>query len=104
MGAAKALGITSGTGNNKFEPKSNITRQDMMVQVYKAMKIADIPLIEADVSELSKFTDSSKISNYAKEAIATLVKNGYISGYDNKINPKGLTTRTEIAAVLSKLL
>jgi uncharacterized lipoprotein YddW (UPF0748 family) len=101
---AKALGITSGTGNNKFEPKSNITRQDMMVQVYKATKIANIPLIEADISELSKFTDSSQISNYAKEAIATLVKNGYISGSNNKINPKGLTTRAEIAAVLSKLL
>ncbi len=104
VGAAKALGITSGTGNNKFEPKSNLTRQDMMVQVYKAMKIAEIPLIEADVSELSKFTDSSQISNYAKEAIATLVKNGYISGSGNKINPKGLTTRAEIAAVLSKLI
>lgn len=104
IGTAKALGITSGTGNNKFEPKSNITRQDMMVQVYKAMKIAGIQLVEADTSELNKFTDSSQISNYAKEAIASLTKKGYISGSGNKINPKGLTTRAEISAVLSKLL
>lgn len=104
IGTARALEITSGTGNNKFEPKSNITRQDMMVQVYKAMKTAGIPLIEADVSELNKFSDSSQISNYAVEAIATLTKNGFVSGSGNKINPKGFTTRAEIATVLSKLL
>lgn len=104
IATAKALGITSGTGNNKFEPKSNITRQDMMVLVYKAMIAAGIQQDSADVSELNKFSDSSQISNYAKEAIATLVKNGYISGYANKINPHGLTTRAEIAAVLAKLI
>ncbi|PYG90321.1 uncharacterized lipoprotein YddW (UPF0748 family) [Ruminiclostridium sufflavum DSM 19573] len=104
VGTAKALGITDGTGNNKFEPKSNITRQDMIVQVYKALKIAEIPLAGADMSELAKYSDSSQISDYAKEAAAVLTKNGYISGSGNRINPRGYTTRAEIAAILSKLL
>jgi len=75
-----------------------------MVQVYKALKIAGISLEAADVSELNKYSDASEISNYAKEAIASLTKNGYVSGSRNKINPKGLTTRAEIAAILAKLV
>ncbi len=104
IGTAKALGITSGTGQGSFQPKSYISRQDMMVQVYKALKIAGVPLETANVSELNKYSDAAQISDYAKEAIASLTKNGYVSGSENKINPKGLTTRAEIAAVLAKLI
>jgi len=104
IGTAKALGITSGTGPNSFEPKSNISRQDMMVQVYKALKLSGVPLEVADVSELDKYSDAMQISVYAREAIANLTKNGYVSGSGLKINPKGLTTRAEIAAILAKLV
>ena len=104
IGAAKALGITSGTGRNIFSPKSNISRQDMMVQVYKALKIAGIQLEAADISELNKYSDAAQISDYAKEAIACLTKSGLVSGSGNTINPKGLTTRAEIAAILAKLV
>ena len=104
IGTAKALLITSGISQNSFEPKSNISRQDMMVLVYKSLKTAGIPLVFADTSELNKYSDATQISDYAKEAIASLTKNGYVSGSGNKINPKGLTTRAEIAAILSKLL
>jgi hypothetical protein len=104
IGTAKVLGITSGIGQDSFQPKSNISRQDMIVQVYKALKITGIPLDASDVSELNKYSDASQISNYAKEAIASLTKNGYISGSGLKINPKGLTTRAEIAAILAKLV
>lgn len=103
-GTAKALNITSGTGGNKFSPKSNISRQDMMVQVYNAIITAGIPLEPANRSELAKYTDAALISNYAETALAVLIKNGYVSGSGNKINPRSLTTRAEIAAILAKLV
>ena len=40
VGIAKKLGITSGVGNNKFNPREKITRQDMMVLTTNALKIA----------------------------------------------------------------
>lgn len=104
IGVCKALGITTGTGNNLFLPKSYISRQDMMVQVYKAMKVSGKTFIEADSTELNKFNDAEIVSGYAKQAVATLVKNGYVSGSNNQISPRSLTTRAEIAAILSKLL
>ena len=103
IGTAKALGITSGTGNDLFSPKSGITRQDMLVQVYKALKTAGITMETANVSELDKFLDSNQVSNYAREALAVMVKNGYVSGSGSKLNPKSLATRAEIAVVLSKI-
>lgn len=103
IGAAKYLGITSGTGNGKFEPKANISRQDMLVQVYKGIQAAGIYLTPAAVSELDKFTDASQISSYAREALAVMVKNGIVSGSGSKLNPRAMATRAEIAVVLSKL-
>jgi hypothetical protein len=52
IGIAKALCITTGTGNDKFEPQNHISRQDMMVLVYRALKIANYPLTAADGSEM----------------------------------------------------
>ncbi len=79
IGTVRALGITSGTGNGNFDPKSGITRQDLLVQVYKVARAAGIPLQSADKSELSGFSDSSQISSYAAEAMAAMVRNGIIS-------------------------
>ncbi|OPX44021.1 endo-1,4-beta-xylanase A precursor [Ruminiclostridium hungatei] len=103
IGAAKSLGITAGTGNGKFEPKANISRQDMLVQVYKGVQAAGISLAPASGSELGKFTDASQVSSYAREALAVMVKNGIVSGSGSKLNPRVMATRAEIAVVLSKL-
>ncbi len=40
VGVAKALGIATGVGNNRFNPKAHITRQDMMVLAQRALSRA----------------------------------------------------------------
>lgn len=104
IGTAKALGITSGTGNGFFDPKATVSRQDMLVQVYKAAITAGIPLAAADTDQLDRFADSSLISGYAREALEVMVKNGIVSGSGTKLNPRAMATRAEIAVILSKLL
>lgn len=103
IGVAKKLGITSGVGNNHFSPDSKISRQDMIalteraLRMYKDIKAAD------ETSELDKFTDKSLISDYALNSVATLVNEGLIEGSNNKINPRGNTTRAEAAVFLYKI-
>lgn len=88
VGIAKKLGITSGTGGNCFSPNAQITRQDMMVLVENALKMEKKISITGTVADLNSFTDVSKISAYAVEGAATLVKEGIIHGTDsNMINP-----------------
>ncbi|MDF2473935.1 MAG: multidomain protein with s-layer y region, glug motif, ig motif, i-set domain, pkd domain, partial [Anaerocolumna sp.] len=103
IGIAKKLGITTGTGNNKFDPDASITRQDMMVltartmQKFKALKAAD------DITVLGKFSDKGDIANYAAISLATLVKENLITGSGDRINPHAYTTRAEAAVFLYRI-
>ncbi len=103
VATAKKLGITNGTGNNKFNPKAGITRQDMIVLAERALKIAKGYEGKGKVSDLNRFRDSSEISKYAAQSIADFVQEGLISGTGNSINPKKNTTRAEAAVVLYKI-
>lgn len=103
VGIAKALGITTGNGQNKFNPKESITRQDMIVLTKRALKTANKLTEIAETSQLESFNDKTQIANYAKESIAVLVKEGLIKGSNNMINPKGNTTRAEAAVLLYRI-
>ena len=52
---------------------------------------------------LSKYTGNAAISSYAKTSAAMLVKSGIIIGNGNIINPKGYTTREEMAVVVYRI-
>jgi hypothetical protein len=97
---AKALGITTGEGNNKFGPDSSITRQDMMAMTERALKLLKKVDQQGAASVLDKFTDKKNIASYATNSVATIVKEGLIVGSNNKINPTGNTTRAEAAVFL----
>lgn len=100
---AKALGLATGAGNNHFYPESEISRQDMIVLIDRALKIAGKAPSQGDKSDLDSFADVEKISGYALESIASLVREGIISGTGSGIDPKGTTTRAQAAVVLYNL-
>jgi len=104
LGVAKKLGITTGVGNNKFNPKEEIVRQDMMVLLAKAMKIVGKNSeIGTDVN-INGFNDVAEVSNYAVEGIATLINEGIIQGSGNMIDPQGKATRAETAVMMYRVL
>lgn len=103
VGIAKALGLTTGVGDNKFNPEASITRQDMFVLAYRILQMQNAGLIDADESAINTFDDYSKIADYAKEGLSSLVKNDLVKGSDNKINPVGNATRAETAVFIYRL-
>lgn len=103
LGIAKALGLTNGMGNNKFNPEASITRQDMFVLAYRVLQMQKAALENADEGAISTFDDFSKIADYAKEALSVLVKNELVKGNDNSINPFGNATRAETAVFIYRL-
>ncbi|MEK3885144.1 S-layer homology domain-containing protein [Paenibacillus sp. PL2-23] len=100
IGTARSLGITEGKGDNLFDPEAFITRQEMMTLVFKGMKAANKGLISGTASELESYADYETIASYAKESIATLTKNGIVSGNGTDINPLGYATRAESAVLI----
>lgn len=103
VGIAKELGITAGTGNNMFDPKAPITRQDMMILVTKALKVAGKPDLKGTMNDIKSYSDASKVSSYAVESVAGLVKAGIVSGYGSMIDPSGKTARAQAASIIYKL-
>lgn len=84
---------------DKFNPNSNITRQDVMVMTARAFKIT-----AADKSVVEKFSDYTQISDYAFDAVAGFVENGYTNGYeDGTIKPLQSITRAECVKLLDAL-
>ncbi|NBD25692.1 S-layer homology domain-containing protein [Paenibacillus glycinis] len=95
---AKAAGLVNGSSDNKFNPKSQITRQEMMALMDRAFTIAGKPLSEK--ASLSAFGDAKQVSAYATDSTAKLVAAGIISGSNGKIRPLDNLKRDEAAKVL----
>jgi endo-1,4-beta-xylanase len=100
---AKKLGITNGTGDNRFMPDSQLTRQDMMVMVTKAMYAAGRKPAAASASDISGYSDAAQVRSYAVQSVASLVKEGIIKGTGNRLMPSGTTTRAEAAVIMYSL-
>lgn len=103
IGVAKELGIVKGMGE-LFVPEGNITRQDMMVIMLKALEVKGITYEQDGNDYLARYSDNNQISDYAKDAVAFLTKLGVVQGSEGKLNPKQLATRAEIAVILQNIL
>jgi hypothetical protein len=103
IAVAKALGITTGEGGNKFGPDSGITRQDMMTMTERALRLLKKIDKQSQTSILDRFTDKNSISSYAVNGVAAIVNEGLILGSNNRINPAGNATRAEAAVFLYRI-
>ncbi len=102
--AARSLGIIAGTGGNLFAPERAITRQEMCVMLYNALKVLDEVPEETTGKTLADFSDASSAASWAQEALNALIGGGVVKGSGTKIAPAAATTRAEIAQVLYNLL
>ncbi|WP_050794239.1 type I pullulanase [Paenibacillus curdlanolyticus] len=103
VAVARKLGIATGIGNNQFDPDGEISRQEMMTMVTRAMHAANKELATGTDAELTPFADKDSIAAYAVQSAATLVKNGIVTGDGLKINPLGHTTRAEAAVLIYRI-
>jgi hypothetical protein len=103
IGIAKQLGITTGIGNNLFNPEANITRQDIMTLTARVLNTVKKLKVQGSAKDLNIFRDKNDVSNYAIESAATLVKEGLIVGNANRLKPKTMMTRAEAAVLLYRI-
>lgn len=95
-------GLVNGVDATTFAPDAEITRQEMMTMIARALKATGATLPDPD--DLSSYADANEISSWALSSVRTLVASGIISGDNGKLNPKATCTRSEAAAVFSRLL
>lgn len=89
-------GIVSGRGDGTFGPDDSITREQLVLMLYR---MEGSPTAQGD---LSAFSDAGQVSSYAADAMAWAVETGLISGSDGVLDPQGLATRTQVAVILMR--
>ncbi|TNJ65127.1 hypothetical protein FE784_17240, partial [Paenibacillus hemerocallicola] len=100
--------LISGFEDGRFRPNDNITREQAMTIVAKAMAITGLKAKlapKAAEDSLSAYTDAATISEWAKNGIADSVAAGIVSGREGaELAPEAFITRAEVAAIIQRLL
>lgn len=91
---AAGKGVVADTGDAAVVPEADLTREQIALMLYNYM---GKPEAKGDVTA---FTDASKVSAWAADAMAWAVGEGVLKGSDNALNPTGTATRAETAQIL----
>ncbi|MBQ2741543.1 MAG: S-layer homology domain-containing protein, partial [Oscillospiraceae bacterium] len=102
LAIARNTGLVGGVGDNKFAPRDNIKRCDMMLMVYRVIKDTEA-FVGADIIRPDN-ADFNSVPDYAKEAVSALIGAGLVNGKNNLIAPLDNTTRAEVAVLLQRVL
>ena len=94
--------ILKGYSAEKFGPKDNITRQQLVTILYRYAVLKGYDT-EAR-AELDGFEDADRVSKYAEDAMKWAVAEKLIEGSAGKLNPRDEAKRSEVAAVISRFL
>ncbi|MBU5437888.1 S-layer homology domain-containing protein [Tissierella sp. MSJ-40] len=92
INAAYKAGIVEGN-ENKFNPKDNITREQMAAIIVRAL---DLKYVKPNII----IKDIDKVSDWAKKDVETVVVLGLMTGDNGKFDPKSFATR-EMATVVA---
>lgn len=80
---AYAAGIVNGTSATTFSPDSKLTREQLATMLWRAADYIQQQTGEQVLTaggSLTSYTDASRVSNYAAEAVATLANYGIMKG------------------------
>ncbi len=98
--AAKS-NIVSGISDKYFGSDEPITREQMATILYRYLIVKNTDV--SDKGDISSYSDSQSVSEYAKTALSWAVGAGIMNGRDNNtLCPKASATRAETAAMLMR--
>ena len=89
--------VVNGYSAEKFGPNDPVTREQIATILYR---YENQP--EAKEADMSKFSDTAKISAYAKDAMEWAVGEGILSGDNGKLKPTDNATRAEFACMIMR--
>jgi hypothetical protein len=103
VGIARKLGIANGTGDNRFNPQADITREELFTLAARALELKGRLAAKGTAADLSRFQDGAEVSGYAAEKLSALVREGIVQGDGKLLRPLDNTTRAEAAVVLYRI-
>lgn len=95
---AEAVAMRTMTKAEKMRPNDKVTRQEAFTILARAYEIGG-----GTRADLAGFKDADSVAEYAVDSLGALVKAGYVSGSEGKLNPTGDMTRAEFAKIMDNL-
>lgn len=100
-------GIVNGVGNGRFAPEDDITREQLVVMLYRYTESCDY-VMEGSVA-LTRFKDQATVSSWATAAMKWGVGNGLINGMEDPsgnpiLAPTATCTRAQAAAMIHRYM
>ena len=103
VSTAKNNGIEAGVKNGLFRPTDSITREEIMVMVYKGLAKKGVKM-NTDTACLAKYTDSTQIAPENKAAVAALINLNAVAGDSaTTLSPSKNITRAQMAVLLNNV-
>lgn len=104
---AYCYGLVSGTDADKFTPDRLVTREEMAKMLVSTLTASEVSFDLSDgVSDsyvIDEFSDSSKVSEWAKTSVITTLKYSLMNGVtDEFFAPTGATTREQAIASVNR--
>lgn len=99
---AANAGIVSGYENGTFGVADSITREQMVVMMYRYAQYRGLDV--STKGDLNSFPDASSVSNFATEAMRWAVGVSMIQGNQGQLNPTHSITRAECATIMMRFI
>lgn len=100
---AAESGLTQGDGSGRFNPQAVMTRQEVITVLYRAVRdVLGEEVAVADPLVLAAFADYGDVADWAVEAMAWAVEQGYTQGNNGELMPLKELTRAELAVLLMR--
>ena len=100
--------VVEGYSDTLFGPNDTITREQMVTLLWRYCKYKGYDVSVGEDTNILSFEDAFDVSSWAKEAMQWACGAGMVEGMQNSdgnmvLNPKGNTTRAQLAAVLMRV-
>ena len=97
---AGSLGVVSGVEPSRFDPISHVTRQEIVVILYRYAQRMGYDVSAS--ANLSGFGDAGAVASWGQQAVSGAVGSGLLHGSNGLLLPHGDATRAEVAAILHR--
>ena len=94
--------IVSGKGNGRFDVNGKITRQEIVLMLYKYAQFKGYDV--TNDGDLSGFADSSSVASWGQEAMKWAIANKLITGMNGKIKPNESASRAQAATIIKAFM
>lgn len=94
--------IANGVSNTEFAPNDNMTREQLVVFLYRYAKLKN-KSVSASNTNIKNYFDNKNVAVYAEDAMNWAIENSFISGTSKYyLEPAGNASRAQAAVILQR--